>query len=132
MSHMRTRRSAPPLASVDPSGEKATAQTPCEWPRNVFTSRQSVVQYSKKSTGGADAAVVSEAAFTSEGFMVDSNMIDGLLFSAACSLIEQQPAQYNSLAVRIVRDALRPSQPFDRLVCEREGGRVDAERTLVF
>ncbi|HET9129413.1 MAG TPA: hypothetical protein VFO86_00610, partial [Terriglobia bacterium] len=64
-----------PLASVDPSGEKATAQTPCEWPRNVFTSRQSVVQYPKKSMGGADAAVVSEEAFTSEGFMVDSNMI---------------------------------------------------------
>ena len=28
-----------------------------------------------------------------------TNMIDGLLFSAACSLIEQQPAQYNSFTV---------------------------------
>lgn len=92
---MRTRRSAPPLASVVPSGEKATAQTPCEWPRNVFTSRQSAVQYLKKSTGGTDAAAVSEELFTSEPVVVRSN-IGRVLSFAARSLIGQLPGQYNS------------------------------------
>ena len=51
MSHMRTSRSTPPLARVSPSGAKATDQTPCEWPRNVVSSRAPVFQYSRKSTG---------------------------------------------------------------------------------
>src|SRR5262245_26137382 len=53
MSHMRTSRSTPPLASVHPSGPQATDQTPCEWPRNVVSSRAPVFQYSRKSTGAA-------------------------------------------------------------------------------
>src|SRR6185503_7683999 len=58
MSHSRTSRSTPPLARVKLSGAKATDQTPCEWPRNVVSSRAAVFQYSRKST---DAESVPDA-----------------------------------------------------------------------
>jgi len=65
MSHKRTSRSAPPLARVNPSGAKATDQTPCEWPRYVVSSRAPVFQYSRKSTGAVP--VSGDAGVSGEG-----------------------------------------------------------------